>query len=194
MSYRYLRNVTVRPPRYKAFISYSHAADGQLAPKLQAALHKFAKPWYRMRAIRVFRDDTNLSISPDLWLSIEKALGESEYFLLLASSQAAESKWVDKEVDFWLSHKTRETLLIVLTEGELSWNSATADFDWTATTSLPARLSSVFPEEPLFLDLRWARTAVDLSPNNPTFRDKIADLSATLQGVSKDEIVGEDVL
>jgi TIR domain len=88
-----------------------------LAPKLQAALHKFAKPWYRMRAIRVFRDDTNLSISPDLWLSIEKALGESEYFLLLASSQAAESKWVDKEVDFWLSHKTRETLLIVLTEG-----------------------------------------------------------------------------
>jgi hypothetical protein len=52
----------------------------------------------------------------------------------------------------------------------------------------------VFPEEPLFLDLRWARTAVDLSPNNPAFRDKIADLSATLQGVSKDEILGEDVL
>ena len=30
--------------KYNAFISYSHAADGKLAPKLQVALEKFAKP------------------------------------------------------------------------------------------------------------------------------------------------------
>jgi hypothetical protein len=41
---------------YKAFLSYSHAADGKLAPALQSALHRFAKPWYRKRAIKVFRD------------------------------------------------------------------------------------------------------------------------------------------
>ena len=29
--------------RYKAFISYSHGADGQLAKSLQTALHRFAK-------------------------------------------------------------------------------------------------------------------------------------------------------
>ena len=29
---------------YKAFISYSHAVDGRLAPALQSALHHFAKP------------------------------------------------------------------------------------------------------------------------------------------------------
>ena len=31
---------------YKAFISYSHAADNRLAPMLQSALQRFAKPFY----------------------------------------------------------------------------------------------------------------------------------------------------
>ena len=57
---------------YKAFISYSHAADDRLAPALQSALHSFAKPWYRLRAIRVFRDKTSLSVNPALWPSIER--------------------------------------------------------------------------------------------------------------------------
>ena len=39
-----------RAVRYDAFISYSHAADGKLAPNLQDALQRFAKPWYRRRA------------------------------------------------------------------------------------------------------------------------------------------------
>ena len=34
---------------YVAFISYSHAADGKLAPQLQAVIHRFARPWYRLR-------------------------------------------------------------------------------------------------------------------------------------------------
>ena len=45
---------------YTAFISYSHAVDGRLAPALQSALHGFAKPWYRLRALRVFRDQASL--------------------------------------------------------------------------------------------------------------------------------------
>ena len=49
--------------KYKAFMSYSHAADGELAPSLQSALQVFLKPFYRRRAIRVFRDETNLSAS-----------------------------------------------------------------------------------------------------------------------------------
>ena len=60
--------------KYNAFISYSHAADDQLAPSLQAALHKLARPWNRMRALRVFRDKTSLAASPELWPSIVDAL------------------------------------------------------------------------------------------------------------------------
>lgn len=84
--------------RYKAFISYSHAADGKLAPAIQRALHRIAKPWYRLRTMRVFRDQTNLATSPGLWTSIESALKEAEFFVYLASPTAAQSPWVQKEV------------------------------------------------------------------------------------------------
>lgn len=70
---------------YNAFISYSQAADGLLAPALQSALHRLTKPWYRLRAVRVFRDRTNLSANPGLWSEILKALRQSEFLLLMAS-------------------------------------------------------------------------------------------------------------
>jgi hypothetical protein len=49
---------------YDAFISYSHTADGTLAGGLQSALHSFAKPWYKRRALHIFRDQTNLAVNP----------------------------------------------------------------------------------------------------------------------------------
>ncbi|MCC7373587.1 MAG: hypothetical protein IT581_02955, partial [Verrucomicrobiales bacterium] len=66
--------------RYRAFLSYSTAADGGLAPALQRGLQRFAKPWFRRRALRVFRDATGLGITPALWDSIETALRESDFF------------------------------------------------------------------------------------------------------------------
>jgi WD40 repeat protein len=178
---------------YKAFISYSHAADGKLAPALHSALHRFARPWYKPRAFRVFRDNTNLSVRPHLWAAIETALGEAEHFILLCSPEAAASKWVQREVAFWLSKRGADTLLLVLTDGDIVWDGKGADFDWQRTTALPHILSGVYSDEPLFLDLRAARTSTDLSLDNPAFRDMVADLSATLHGISKDEIVGDDI-
>jgi hypothetical protein len=84
--------------RYDAFVSYSHAADGRLAPALQRALHRLAKPWYQVRALRVFRDETALSTNPHLWTSITDALDESEWFVLLSSPEAAASVWVQREL------------------------------------------------------------------------------------------------
>jgi hypothetical protein len=66
---------------------------------LQSTLHRFAKPWYQLRAVRIFRDQTNLAVSPDLWFEIKEALKDSEYFLYMASREAAKSRWVCRE--FW---------------------------------------------------------------------------------------------
>src|SRR5688572_21233130 len=136
---------------YTAFISYSHTADRNIAPALQTALHRFARPWHRLHAVRVFRDQTNLSLNPELWPSIQQALRNSEYFLLLASPQAALSKWVQREVGYWLTKDANASkkLFIILTDGELTWNDACSDFDWNQTTSLPSALSNTFSEEPL---------------------------------------------
>jgi hypothetical protein len=51
---------------YDTFISYSHAADARLAPALQTALHRFAKPRWKLRATNVFRDEISLAAAHDL--------------------------------------------------------------------------------------------------------------------------------
>ena len=179
--------------QYKAFISYSHAADGKLAPAVQAALQKFAKPWYRLRALRVFRDKTSLAATPHLWGSIEEALSRSEFFLLLASPEAAASPWIAREVEWWLTRRNTATMLIVLTGGEVTWSSEHRDFNRSSSSAVPEVLFAKLPEEPLYVDLRWARNDDQLSLRNSRFRDAILDLAATLHAKPKDELDGNDV-
>ena len=64
--------------RYDGFISYSHAADGRLAPAFQSALNRFAKPWYRRRALHIFRNQASLASTPELWPTIEHVLDNAE--------------------------------------------------------------------------------------------------------------------
>lgn len=180
------------PPtrRYAAFISYNRAVDGRLAPLLRRALHAFAKPWYRLRAVRVFRDDASLSANDDLRASIERALDDSEYFILLASPEAARSRWVNQEIEYWLRTRTPDRLLIVLTDGTLDWAPTDAE---DGSSALPPVLRRALTAEPRYVDLRWARTADDLSNRQPRFRESVADLAATLHGRPKDELLGDDV-
>src|ERR1051326_8627067 len=69
-----------KQPKYDAFLSYSHAADGRLAPAVQQGLHQLTKPWYQLRALRVFRDQLSLSANPDLWATITATLRGSRFF------------------------------------------------------------------------------------------------------------------
>jgi WD domain, G-beta repeat/TIR domain len=180
---------------YKGFISYSHAADGRLAPALQSALQSFAKPWYKLRGVRIFRDQTTLAMTPKLWPSIEAALAESEYFLLLASVVSSRSKWVQREVEYWLENKSADKLLIVVT-GRACWptRKLRSSLIGCVRTYFPAPLAANLPdEEPLYLDLRWVKSAEHLSTPNPRFLGEIAGLLATLSGRPKDELIGEDV-
>lgn len=103
--------------RYHAFISYSHAADGKLAPALQKAQQRLAKPWYRRRSLEVFRDETGLSVDPHLWGAIVTALDSSEWLLLLTSPDGARSVWVNREIEHWKAHHDVDRILPVLTDG-----------------------------------------------------------------------------
>ncbi len=178
---------------YAAFISYSHAEDRRLAAALQAALHRFAKPWYRLRALRVFRDDTNLAPSADLSGVLAAALDAAAHLVLFASPGAAASAWVGAETRHWLERKPASRILIVLTQGDIAWDAAAGDFDWVRTDALPRTLAGAFAGEPLHLDLRWAREAPALTLRDPRFLDAVARLSAALRGVSLDAIAGEEV-
>jgi hypothetical protein len=110
--------------RHDAFISYSHAADSRLAEALERGLEKLAKPLLKLHALDVFRDQTSLTASPALWPGIVTHLSVSDWFLFLASPTSAASVWCGKEVQWWLENRSPNRMLMLLTEGDITWDAA----------------------------------------------------------------------
>lgn len=179
--------------KYQAFVSYSHESDARLAASLQSSLSRFAKPWYRIRTMRIFRDKTSLSANPALWNSIEQALGQSEYFLFLASPASAKSPWVQNEIQWWLQNRSVDKLVLCLTDGVILWDNQTGDFDWEKTTAIPSSLKKAFPAEPLYADFRAAKADAKYADSDPNYRGALLDVAAPLLGRSKDELDSEDI-
>ncbi len=180
--------------RYDAFVLYNQTADGRLAESVVKELQRFAKPWYKQRALRIFRDSSDLSASPRLWENIEKGLAESEYLLVMAAPNSAASKWCQKEISYWIDNKPLDNLLILLTEGELVWDDATRDFNWEKTTALSAEsCKGIFEGEPFFVDLRDDKQRESYEMANGSFRDHIVLIAATLHKKSVGDMVGEEI-
>jgi hypothetical protein len=178
-------------PDYGAFISYSHKKDKPIAAAVQSVVQQLGKPWYRLRALRVFRDDTSLSATPHLWPSIERALQQSRFLILLASPEAAGSLWVNKEVAWWVDHKGIDTVLVALTSGELVWDGGAGDFGWSPATPLPPVLRGRFADEPLWIDLSAYQGAT--TPRDAKFDDLVAGFAAAIQGTPKEDLLSQEM-
>jgi tetratricopeptide (TPR) repeat protein len=176
---------------YDAFISYSHAKDKPVASALQSVIQRLGKPWYRRRALRLFRDDTSLSATPHLWPTIEKALSESRFLLVLAAPEAAASQWVNKEVAWWLEHKGIDTLLLAVVDGDIAWDNTRDDFTWRESTPLPPALAGRFTSEPKWVDLRAYRASPDA--RNADFTSLAADFAAAIHGMPKEDLLSQEV-
>lgn len=192
--------------QYDVFISYSRdPADHDVAVQLQDELQRFARPWYRPRArtVRVYRDQTNLPPSPDLWGALEQAISSSRWLVLLASPRSARSEGVRREIDWWRQQRGSADICIALADGELHWDGAHNDFDWTSTSALPRpSLEHAFTQEPNWIDLRpvaqrdhprhlrrWRRFTRSLT--DPRLQDAAASLIAEIKDVPKDTLIGE---
>jgi len=178
-------------PIYDAFISYSHAKDKPIATALQSVVQRLGKRWYRRRALRVFRDDTSLAASPKLWAAIEEALVQSRFLILLASPEAAASQWVDNEVEYWVKHKGIDTLLIALTDGDLTWDASLGEFERPVGAPLPPALERRFEDEPKLVDLRAYRAAA--RPRDHRFMERCADFAAAVGGIRKDDLLSQEL-
>lgn len=179
---------------HDAFISYSHAADQTLARELERALEHFAKPWYRRRALDIFRDEGNLNLSSHLQGSLVRALDRSRFVIHLASRAAAASPWVRQELAHWLdeTQSRRDRLILVVTDGDLVWNDATGDFDHAASTAISPAMHGVFPGKPFYLDMRWVTAAPESLRDDTRFRTAVVSLVATIRGLPAEDLAGED--
>ncbi len=175
---------------WDAFISYARAASGPTAVQVQRGLERFARPWHQRRAVRIFRDDSAMSTNPALWSAIEAGLAGAGHLIVLLSPGARDSAYVDKEVAWWLEHKGAGSILLVLDDGELVWDAAGNRF--TDDSPVPPSLRAAFSEEPRWLDLRWLRNS-PAPAADPRFASAMADLSAPVRGLPRDELVGEDL-
>lgn len=195
-----------RSPRgYDVFLSYASVDEPQ-ARALERGLQRFAKPWYRLQALRVFRDRSVLPAGDGLWSALRSRLQAARWLVLLASPESAKSEWVEREVSWWREHHsvngTVTNIIVVRTDG-------TAD-------DLPPALGGAFAEEQLWAPL--PRMAADATPYPELLaaalhrfgavtalrlrghfdadqvrhlRDCIASTGAAAHGMSRDELDGD---
>ncbi len=168
---------------YDAFISYSHQHDRAISTALQTRLERFIRPWGKRRVLKIFRDTSNLPAGPALRESIEKALQSSRWFILLTSPEAAESIWVNWEVQWWLDHKSAQRLLVVATTSGLAWDEKVND--WARSAPVPPALRGALASEPLWVDLSGVQPGRRgrLLPE-----DSIVSLAAPIRGIPKDTL------
>jgi hypothetical protein len=179
---------------YDAFISYNQKLDKPFVRRLQRQLQNLGKTWWQRRALRIFRDETSLSATPQMWPAIERALECSRYLIVCASPEAATSHWVNEEAKWWLTHRSQETLLIALTAGELNWDRTANDFAWNEATPLPPAVKGAFATEPKWTDFRAFRTLDEERRRaDEAFLSLAADLSSTIRGIPKEDLLSEEV-
>ncbi|MFV8310659.1 TIR domain-containing protein [Mycobacteroides chelonae] len=176
---------------YDAFLSYSRA-DTPVAEGIQKGLHTIGRKLGRLHALRVFRDKTDLAASPSLWAKLTEALDKSRYLVVVLSPNSASSEWVNKEIDYWLTHRGRDNLVLVMADGTLIWDDTHGRFDPDNSTASPPALEVIdaLGTEPVYIDVSHDNP---WDIQNPVFRDKLTDIAAPIHGKPKYELASEDL-
>ena len=159
---------------FDAFLSYSHQ-DSAPARGVQRGLASIGRRFGQLRALRVFRDSTDLTASPDLWEKAAAAMDASRHMVVKLSPKAASSRWVDKELSYWLDRKGPERIFLVIADGTLEWDESVGCFDSARSTAVPELLTKpgVLPAQPFYVDI--GRDA-PWDPRDPAFRERVTDL------------------
>ena len=111
--------------RYDAFISYRHGdLDGLVAERLHKLLETYripgaiAKKLGKKKLERIFRDREELPTSSNLSDSINDALENSEFLLLICSRRTCQSQWVMREVERFGEMRGKDRIITLLIDGE----------------------------------------------------------------------------
>ncbi len=179
---------------YEAFISYKHGTSSAFAGRMERAISRYARPFYR-KGRRIFRDENYLSPGPDLPRMICEALDGSSHLIILGSPESAQSPWVAAEIEHWVSEPSRrEKVIIILTDGDIATRGTPPVIDWDSTNALHPALRSHLEGVPLYVDLRWAGGPEQLNQRNPDFKKAINDVVSRLEGVEPITMLGMEDL
>jgi len=156
--------------KYAGFISYAHA-DEAMAARLHHALETFKIPGdislSRDRKLHpIFRDTTELTAHHSLSEKIQDAVNSSRFLIVLCSSAAKSSHWVNEEIRLFRKLHGENSILCALLEG-------------SPKTSFPPALIEG-GREPL---------AANLSGGRAGFRLGTTQLAASMLNVGLDALI-----
>ena len=119
---------------------------------------------------RIFRDTTDLGARADLTEELRRELDNSEYLIVLCSGAAAGSKWIEREIRYFLQSHGPEKILPVLADGD-------------PEEVLPAMFGGIegMPRHPIACDFRGSR--------RKALREELPRLAAALLDCPYDELV-----
>ena len=119
---------------------------------------------------RIFRDTTDLGARADLTEELRRELDDSEYLIVLCSEASVSSKWIEREIRYFLQFHDADKILPVLTDGE-------------PEEILPAIFEGIegMPQHPIACDFRGNR--------RQALRDELPRLAAALIGCPYDQLV-----
>ena len=185
---------------YRAFISYSHRDSGT-ARWLHRQLEFYRVPSRivgRTTATgmigksvgRIFRDRDELAVSADLSGKINAALKESQFLIVLCSTNSACSKWVNQEVVNFKRLRGPESIIAVILDGE---PFAAGIPGREAEECLVPALRFEVDRQGVITDRRAEPVAADLRPGKDGKRLAKAKILAGLLGIELDELIRREV-
>ncbi|MEQ1499103.1 MAG: TIR domain-containing protein [Novosphingobium sp.] len=113
--------------RYKAFVSYSWA-DAAWGKWLHRAIETFRTPKVLVdsegrngpvpaRLFPLFKDREEEAAGSSIGAAVESALASSEFLIVVCSPRSAQSKWVDREIAWFKTHRNPANILALIVDG-----------------------------------------------------------------------------
>ena len=180
--------------RYKAFISYSWA-DASWGSWLHKALETYRTPKVLIgrngklgpvpaRLVPLFKDREEQAAGANIAGSLDEALADSEFLIVICSPNSARSQWVGHEIAWFKTHRDPSHILAVIVAGEPG--SATED------CFPPALIRAVNPDLTVSDVIESVPLAADARDSGDGRRRAKLKLAAAMLGVGLDELVRRD--
>lgn len=180
--------------KYDAFISYRHCDLDQFnAMSIQRKLENFKLPKSlrdktggKTKIERVFRDQDELPLTGSLSDSIEDALKNSDFLIVICTPRLSESQWCAKEIETFIKLHDRDHVLAVLAEGEpeSSFPDSLRFAKKITLDELGNKHEETVEIEPLAADTRGA----DKKEIKKNINDAVIRLAAPIFGLNYDDI------
>lgn len=184
--------------KYKGFISYSHA-DEKWGSWLHRKLETFRFPRATVgretkkgavprRFTPVFRDRDELTASSDLGAEIQESLRQSENLIVLCSPNAAQSHWVNKEIQYFKKHNNPDNIFAFIIDGEPFAPSGSETLE-----CFPKALRYELDESGDFTDQELEPLAADAREQGDGKSLALLKILSGMAGLGLDELVQRDL-